>query len=578
MDPVSIRNWRLRAQLPPDGQLKCFARDLKVSEIVARLLWLRGIQSPASAQSFLSSKLADLPDPALLPDMEKACRRLADALQNGDKIAVHGDYDVDGITGCSLLVEVLRACGGMVEYHIPLRMVDGYGLSEDAIRNAHQQGCKVILSVDCGVSAHHEAEIARSLGLDLIVTDHHQPPETLPQCYALINPHLPGNRFPWPNLAGVGVAFFLVLGLRRMLRAKSHFPAGTEPDLRFVLDLVALGTVADIVPLNGVNRVLVKLGLQLLDKSMRPGITALKKVAQVKQVTSGVVGFRLAPRLNAAGRLEDAAMGVELLLSKDLATTSELAEFLDNCNRDRQAVEQQTLQDAIVMVDNDIPADNYGIVLAKENWHAGVIGIVASRLVERYHRPVVMIALENGEGKGSARSISGFHLHDALGQCSDLLCGFGGHAMAAGLTIAEDNIERFIHAFDAVCRDRLEESQLQPNFNHDGEVSLASLSLEVQGQIDELNPYGAGNPLPTFVSRNCRAYNCRVVGDKHLKFDVEQGESFIAAIAFGMAERMAECSGRLDILFRPGINEWRGERSLQLQVIDFQESGLTRNG
>ncbi len=578
MEPVSIRNWQLRNEQPPDDLVKELSSDLNVPEIVAHLLWLRGIQSPASAQSFLTSKLADLPDPDLLPDMKKACKRLVDALRNGEKIAVHGDYDVDGITGCSLLVEVLRAMGGTVDYHIPLRMVDGYGLSEDALREAHGQGCKVIVSVDCGVSAIHEAAVAQSLGLDLIITDHHQPPDPLPHCFALVNPHLPENKFPWPDLAGVGVAFFLVLGLRRMLRAENYFTSLKEPDLRYVLDLVALGTVADIVPLKGTNRVLVKLGLQLLDKSLRPGIKALKTVAQVKEVTSGVVGFRLAPRLNAAGRLEDAAMGVELLLSHDANSCSELAEFLDNCNHDRQAVEQQTLQEAILMVENDIPEDNYSIVLAKEGWHAGVIGIVASRLVERYHRPVVMIALENGEGKGSARSINGFHLHNSLAQCSDLLRGFGGHAMAAGMTVDSGQIAPFREAFESVAKESLDIDLLQPSLNHDGEISLDQLTIEIQNQIDELNPYGAGNPLPTFVSRGCRTYNCRVVGKNHLKLDIEQGDSFVSAIAFGMAERMAECSGLVDILYRPGINEWRGERSLQLQVIDFQESELAKRG
>jgi single-stranded-DNA-specific exonuclease len=258
MEPVVLRNWQLRSSLPSETELCGFARDLNVSDMVGRLLWLRGIQSIEAARKFLASRLADLPDPALLPDMERACERLVRALQGGEKIAVHGDYDVDGITGCSLLVEMLRAFGAEVVYHIPLRLVDGYGLSGDAIRDAHRQGCTVIVSVDCGVSAYQEAEVASMLGLDLIVTDHHQPPETLPRCYALINPHLTANRFPWPDLAGVGVAFFLILALRRSLRSAGYFSKHPEPDVRFVLDLVALGTIADIVPLNGVNRILVK--------------------------------------------------------------------------------------------------------------------------------------------------------------------------------------------------------------------------------------------------------------------------------------------------------------------------------
>jgi single-stranded-DNA-specific exonuclease len=314
MLPVELRKWKLRQDPPTVKQIEQLADKLHLHNLTAQVLFLRGITTAERGADFLRASLSALPDPDLLPDMKTACVRIEQALVNGEKIAVHGDYDVDGITGCTLLVETLRALGGQVEYHIPLRLKDGYGLSAAAIRQAQNSGCSIILSVDCGVSACAEADLCTELGLDLIITDHHQPPDTLPVCLALINPHCPGNQFPWQGLSGVGVAFFLLVGLRRHLREKGHFSTKPEPDLRQGLDLVALGTIADIVPLGGVNRILVRSGLPLLAAGVRPGIAALKRVAEVKQVSSGTVGFRLAPRLNAAGRLEDAALGVKLLL------------------------------------------------------------------------------------------------------------------------------------------------------------------------------------------------------------------------------------------------------------------------
>ena len=571
MKPVTSRSWQLRSPLPELSAMSVLAGRLGVNLLTAQILSLRGITDPAQGLDFLEGKLAKLPDPDLLPDMEIACSRIAQALMRGEKISVHGDYDVDGISGCSLLVEALTAFGGEVEYHIPMRLKDGYGLSGEAIQRAVATGSRLLISVDCGVSAHQEARLAEELGIDLIITDHHQPSDELPVCYALINPHLPGNRFPWPDLAGVGVAFFLMLGLRRKLRQDNYFQGRTEPDPRYLLDLVALGTIADIVPLGGVNRILVKNGLPLLEQGLRSGVAALKEVAQVKQVTSGVVGFRLAPRLNAAGRLEDAALGVQLLLGKDPRACQDLARRLDGFNRERQAIEEQTLNEAIAMVEEDLRPDRHSIVLAASQWHSGVIGIVASRLVERYHRPTVLIALDQGEGKGSARSISGFHLYQALCSCAAPLMGFGGHAMAAGLSIEAAKVGEFAELFEQAARAALTPETLQPVAWHDGQISLAELTSELVRELEDLNPFGAGNPQPAFVSRACRVTGLRVLGEKHLKFNVEQGSCQLSAIAFGMADRYDQLAGQVDLLYRPGINRWRGAESLQLQVIDFKK-------
>ncbi|HEY5674529.1 MAG TPA: single-stranded-DNA-specific exonuclease RecJ [Malonomonas sp.] len=570
MEPVKNRLWKIRQKEPNPARIERLAQALGILPLTARTLLLRGIETTEQGQLFLQARLGALPDPDLLPDMSIACARLEQALLRGEKIAVHGDYDVDGISGCTLLVEMLRKLGGTVDYHIPLRLKDGYGLSADAICQAQEAGCELIVSVDCGVSAHAEADLAAELGLDLIITDHHQPSSELPACLALINPHLPNSRFPWKDLSGVGVAFFLLVGLRRRLRENGYFNRHPEPDLKLGLDLVALGTIADIVPLGGVNRILVRAGLQLLEAGGRPGVAALKKVAEVQQVSCGVVGFRLAPRLNAAGRLEDAALGVKLLLDEDPQQAAELAGLLDGFNRERQLLEQKTLEQAIERLEEQDNSDRYSIVLADERWHSGVIGIVASRLVERYHRPTVLIALADGQGKGSARSISGFHLYQAFVQAAEPLAGYGGHAMAAGLSIKAENVARFIAEFEAAARAQLTESDLIPQASHDGEVCLTELTLAQLTELESLNPFGAGNPQPAFVSRGCRVHSPRILAEKHLKFDVEQQGCRVACIAFGMAERFEQLTGEIDLLFRPGINNWRGNSSVQLQVSDFR--------
>ncbi len=572
MQPVKLRKWKLRREQPEATQIAQLVKKLDIQNLTAQILILRGVTTVEQGAEFLQASLSALPDPDLLPDMAIACARLERALVQGEKIAVHGDYDVDGITGCTLLVETLRTLGGKVEYHIPLRLKDGYGLSADAMRQAQENGCSIVLSVDCGVSAQAEAELAAELGLDLIITDHHQPPDKLPVCLALINPHLPLNRFPWVDLAGVGVAFFLLVGLRRRLRENGYFAARNEPDLRQGLDLVALGTIADIVPLGGVNRILVRSGLQLLEMGNRPGIAALKRVADVKKVSSGVVGFRLAPRLNAAGRLEDAALGVKLLLGEDPQDIDSLAELLDGFNRERQKIEQKTLLEAIALVEEQNRPQRYTIVLASENWHSGVIGIVASRLVERYHRPTILIALEDGQGKGSARSISNFHLYQALKESAEFLDGFGGHAMAAGLSIKTENLESFCADFEREAASCLQVEDLLPVLYHDGEVALSTLTLPLLRELETLNPYGAGNPQPTFISRNCQVYSPRILSDKHLKFDVEQEGSRVACIAFGQAEHFDQLNGEIDLLYRPSINQWRSKESIQLQIVDLSPS------
>jgi single-stranded-DNA-specific exonuclease len=576
MKAVSFRHWQVRQSELSPSAIERLAGELQLAPLTARVLAQRGLGSAEAGRGFLRSSLASLPDPFLLPGMDRAVARLAAAVEAGERIAVHGDYDVDGITGTALLVETLRLLGAEVESHIPLRLKDGYGLSAEALQKAAAGGARVALSVDCGVSAVAEAQLARELGLDLIITDHHQPPDPLPAALAIVNPHLPENRFPFQELAGVGVAFFLLVGLRKTLRERGFFATRPEPDLRCSLDLVALGTIADVVPLQGVNRILVRAGLTSMNRSDRPGLQALKEVAAVSEVNCGNVAFRLAPRLNAAGRLEDALLGVELLLESSPERCLAMARLLDDFNRERQAIEQETLLQAVARLEAKPGEGQRSIVLADPGWHPGVIGIVASRLVERYHRPAVLIALENGQGKGSARSIAGFHLYRSLQICRRHLAGFGGHAFAAGLTIAENEVENFAAVFEEVARQSLGEADLQPQVLHDGEVLLEELTESAVRQLSELSPFGAGNPEPSFVVCGVRVQQVQTLGGKHLRFTLRQGGYTLPCIAFAMAERQPELAGDLDLLVTPQLNEWRGKVTVQLRLKDFRPAAEFR--
>lgn len=572
MEPVTVHRWIPRMPEAALADTGALSAELGIAPLTVRILLGRGVSTVRGCRDFLDGRLAALPDPFLLQGMDAAVARLIQAIERGERIAVHGDYDVDGISGTALLVETLRGFGASVEYHIPLRLKDGYGLSAEALEKAAAGGAKVALSVDCGVSAVAEARLAASLGMDLIITDHHQPPELLPEAFAILNPHLPGCRFPFKDLAGVGVAFFLLAGLRKGLRERGVFAGRAEPDLRHSLDLVALGTIADIVPLQGVNRMLTKVGLSVLAHGARPGIRALKEVAAVSEMTCGAVGFRLAPRLNAAGRLEDAALGVQLMLEAVLAKARETARTLDGFNRQRQVIEQETLRQAIERLEEKGEGKERSIVLADKRWHPGVIGIVASRLVERYHRPTVLIALENGLGKGSARSISGFHLYRGLRRCQEHLAGFGGHEFAAGLTIEADRLDIFTADFEKVAREFLSEEDLLPRRAHDGEVSLEELDQAMVRELAALAPFGAGNPEPVFVASGVRAQQIRPVGEEHLRFTARQGGYSLPCIAFGMANRQGELQGEVDLLFSPTLNTWQGAVSVQLRVKDFRPS------
>ncbi|WP_136525209.1 single-stranded-DNA-specific exonuclease RecJ [Geomonas ferrireducens] len=570
MKPVTDRCWRAREA--DAGTIAELAR-CGVSPLIARLLAQRGVSTPDDAEAYLNPVLSKLHDPMLLKGMAQAVERLARALSDNERVCVHGDYDVDGVTSSALLISFFRGIGLDCFPYIPKRLTEGYGLSPQGVAAASQAGAKVLVTVDCGITAVAEAALCREAGIDLIVTDHHAPAAELPDACAIVNPLQPGCPFPFKSLAGVGVAFHLVVALRARLREEGRFERGSEPDLREYLDLVALGTIADVVPLLGTNRVLTSYGLKQLSSGSRVGIEALKEVAGITgDIGCGAVGFRLAPRINAAGRLEDAALGLELLLCSDPPRARTIAKELDEANAERQALERATFEEARAMLEQGACRGRKSIVLGSEMWHPGVIGIVASRIVEMFHRPAILFAFEDGTGRGSGRSISRFHLLDAIKSCADHLLRFGGHSHAAGLSIAQDELERFALSFDEAAQEVLDADALTPTLAFDLELEALAIDQGLVKELERLKPFGMGNPEPLFVLKSAVVEESRVLRGGHLKLRVGQGGRSFDAIAFGLAEKGIP-DGRVDLLFSPAINVWNGRTSLQLTVKDLRPEG-----
>lgn len=561
MLPITDRHWKLRERRPSED-LSALVQATDLPEVFLQLLAGRGLTSAADIDHYLQGGLRHLPDPSLLSDLDKATSRLACAITRKERIAIHGDYDVDGICGTALLVHGLRMLGASVEYHIPHRLTDGYGLSEAALHRTAQNGCTLAVTVDCGITAHSAATRATELGLDLIITDHHQPSDTLPDAFAVVNPHRQGDLFPGKELAGVGVAFMLLIALRRALQRQND----TAVELRDLLDLVALGTVADVAPLTGVNRLLVKAGLDRMNRGpVRTGMSALQKVAQIKTWSAGTIGFQVGPRLNASGRLDNALQAVDLLLTDDMHRALDTAQTLNHLNQQRQKLEQTTLEQAIAMVDG-LP-DQPALVLAAEEWHPGVIGIVASRLVERYHRPTVLISIDGSMGKGSARSVPGLDLYGALEHAQADLLAFGGHRAAAGLQISTTQIDAFRSGFQQAVDQLWSQHDREPSILYDAELQLEDLEPQLFELISLCSPFGVGNAAPVFMLRNVRARQGQILSQRHLKFRLSVTPDLsLDCIAFKQASVEPLLRNPVDLLVQPEINRWQGRRSLQLQV------------
>jgi single-stranded-DNA-specific exonuclease len=568
------RRWKPTPRQPEVEDLLC--REAGVAPLLARLLAARGITTAAAANSFLHGRLSEhLRSPMLFRDMPAAAERVLRAINSGERIGIYGDYDVDGISGSAILVRFLRALGHEPALYIPHRLRDGYGVSAAGVNTLAAAGARVMITVDCGGVSHREIALAATLGMDTIVCDHHQVSGTPLPAHAVLNPIETDAGFPFRGLCGAGVAFYLALGIRLRLREAGQ---SNLPDLRRYLDLVTLGTIADIVPLVEENRLMVKHGLRELVQTQRPGLVALKAVSGVTDVSTGVVGFRLAPRLNAGGRLADATRAVELLTTEDRARAEELAADLDQENRTRQTIEQEILQEALFEAERDgYLAGRRSIVLASPDWHPGVIGIVASRLVDRFYRPTVLLAIEAATGiaRGSGRSIRGLNLYESLHACRHLVEGFGGHRMAAGLSIRREQIPAFAEHFEAAVRAATRPEDFIPEMTVDAELSFAEIGDRLVRDLAQLEPHGPGNPEPVFLTRGVTVISHRIVGEDHLKLYLRHGDRPLSAIGFGMAALALEDGAALDILFSPELNEWNGSTSLQLRLRDVRVATKT---
>ncbi len=563
------KEWVLQK---PNPELVSFlSRSLKISNILAMLLVNRKIEDIGEAKNFISGTLKDLPNPFLMKDMKKAVERIIRAIDQNESIFVYGDYDVDGVTATSNLILFFKELGVPIGFHIPHRLKEGYGLHIDALKEIQKRGGKVVITADCGISNVKEAEAALDLGIDLIITDHHIIPPKLPDAHAVLNPLRSDSDFPDLNPSGVGVAFLLMMALRTALREKGYFENRSEPNLRNYLDLVALGTIADMVPLKGMNHILVKEGLELLSQKKKPGVRALIEVSQIKknQIGTYEVGFQLAPRLNAGGRLAHAELGVKLLTSHDYLESLELAQRLDSENMQRRLLQEETVQSAIAMVEKDRLNQKSAIVLSSPHWHPGVIGIVASKMVEKYYRPTCLIAEGEDVGKGSGRSIESLHLLDALRQCAPLFETFGGHKAAAGFSIRLENVDSFKKKFDEVVANILSKDDFICRAKADMEINLDDVTRDLLADIEQLAPFGMSNPEPVFLTQKFKVSRSTIVGEKHLKLALEGEGAYYDAIGFNLSQHVADSTKAKSLLYTVGLNEWQGKTSVQLKLKDL---------
>lgn len=564
-----LKQWKLYDTVPDVADL---AKELGTTEMVAGILWHRGLRTVTEAEAFLHPEQQPFYDPLLMKDMDKAVARIRQAIDQEEKITVYGDYDVDGMSATSLLLHNLRALGAQADFYIPERQKEGYGFNLSALQKLAAEGTKLLVSVDCGVASVADVAAMQDT-LDIIVTDHHLPGAQLPPAVAVVNPHRPDCPYPDKELAGAGVAFKLCQALWQELEGEAY-----EQDL----ELAALGTVADIVPLLGENRKIVKMGLDRMKDSPFAGIQALIEVADIgdQQLNAGHIGFRLAPRLNAAGRIGSARKGVELLLSKDKETAAALAMELDILNSQRQAIEQDILQKAEESLAGQEPEQMPAIVVAGEGWNPGVIGIVASRLVERYYKPVIVFSVQpDGVCKGSCRSIEGLHMYETLKLCQEHIIQFGGHAQAAGLSVREGELSAFRQAFQQAAASALSVDDYTPKVTVEFELAPEDVSFDLVEELALLEPYGMGNPKPLFGCRNIRGMGAAAIGrdGQHLRFQVGTPEQPLSALYWNKSEYVSVVNREtVDMVYSPAVNEWQGRRSLQCMVDSLRPADQER--
>jgi single-stranded-DNA-specific exonuclease len=562
---------------PPDTEsVARLSREISVPESIARILLFRGIDDYDKAKAYFRPSLESLHDPFLMGGMEVATTRIIDGIRNGEKIFVFGDYDVDGTNGASMLYLFLREMGAEVEYYTPDRIKEGYGISRQGIDRAKDTGIKIFLAVDCGITAVDQVEYANGLGLDVIICDHHEPGETLPASLAVLDPLIQGDPYPFKSLCGCGVGFKLIQAVARRM--------GKESAAFSYLDFVTLASTADIVPLVDENRILTRLGLEAINSQPRPGIRALIDVAGLKpgQITTGQIVFVLAPRINAVGRLGDAMRAVKLLTCTDPDEAMQLARVLEEENRNRRKIDEDTFAEAQLIAESlfDLETDS-ALVLHEEHWHPGVVGIVASRMVEKYYKPSIMMATVDGVAKGSARSISGFDVYQALKRCEETIIQFGGHKYAAGLTVELARLDEFRAAFNQAVREMMTEELRTPELKIEVEISLTDVTPRFMRILREFAPFGPGNMRPVFLARHLEVVGSpRIVGKNHLRFKVRQNGTIIDAIGFGLGDLLPRVpTGRRDLecVFTVEENDWspqpgprQGDPVPQLKIKDLR--------
>jgi len=556
------RIWNIvKPQLQLQQQL---VGELGIPLILSQLLINRGVTGPGEAAEFLNAQLSGLASPQELPDVASACRRIQRAIKHKEKIMVFGDYDADGLTSTALLKSVLKRLGLEVIHYIPHRVKEGYGLNKQALKSAKEESVGLFISVDCGTTSSGEIEQLKRMGIDTIVIDHHQPTsDKLPPALALINPKRPDSRYKYKDLAGVGVVFRFVQAL-------------TREELQDELDLVCLGTIADVVPLNGENRILTKHGLLRLHNTTKAGLRALIKQSRLKNghIDATSVGYIIGPRINASGRVDSAEVSLRLLMSDSEQEAEELARTVNCHNQKRQEIEALILKEAQEMIEKEVNfKDHRVIVLAKKGWHQGVLGIVASKLSDRFYRPAVIISISDNLCRGSCRSIKNFHILEALLECGHLLERFGGHKYAAGLAIAEDKIKLFSSAINRIARERIALEDLYPSLDIDMEVSLNDWDEELVDQLKQLEPYGQANPEPLFFTRNLRLKSePEVLSRNTLRFWVTDGKTTYKAVGFSMGLMKEEIreSDYFDLVYTPSIDNWHDCANIQLEIKDIR--------
>jgi len=537
--------------------------------LIARLLLNRGLADPEEILAFLDPGLERLASPFDLPDLDVAAARLARAVRRSEPLVVYGDYDADGLTAASLLTQFFQELGLPCTTYIPDRLTEGYGLNQPALEKLAAQA-RLLVTVDCGVSDVAEVAWARDHGLEVIITDHHELPQELPSALAVVNPKRAGEAYPFEMLAGVGVALLLALGVRARLREEGWFKTHPEPNLRGYLDLVALGTAADVVPILGENRILVREGLKVLGETRRPGLLALKEVAGMngKTVSFRDLCFRLAPRINAAGRLGQALGALQLLLATDLNQARSQARILNELNRRRQSLEGEVLEQAKGLIRQQALDRRPVMVLGREGWHPGVLGIVAARLAEEFHRPVALVGLKEGIGKGSGRSIPGYHLFQGLEACRQYFLKFGGHEAAAGFVIRQENLAALQADLEETFLAQTGELQLRPTLKVDAAVEFSDLDQGFYQHLERLRPFGPGNPEPVFMCEGVECLTSRVVGERHLKVQLSQGGVVMEAIAFDQAP-LHPLSGPLEVAFSTRFSTFMGQITPELMLLDW---------